>query len=61
MSKSDFLFVTLIVLMILISISGWVTHLYVCFTDEKWGFLIAGAIFFPVAIIHGVGSWFGAW
>jgi len=41
--------------------AAWITHLIVCFTDEKWGFLIAGAIFFPVAIVHGTGVWFGAW
>lgn len=43
------------------SISGWVTHLYVCFNEGLWGFLIAGAPFFPVGIIHGVGIWFGFW
>lgn len=42
-------------------IAAWFTHLYTCFTDERWGFLIAGAIFFPIAIVHGVGIWFGAW
>lgn len=41
--------------------AAWVTHLIVCFTAEAWGFLIAGAIFFPVAIVHGIGIWFGAW
>ncbi len=41
--------------------AGWFTHLYVCFTEELWGFLIAGAIFFPVAIFHGWGNWFGFW
>jgi hypothetical protein len=43
------------------ALSAWFTHLYVCFSDERWGFLIAGAIFFPVAIVHGVGLWFGFW
>ena len=42
-------------------IAAWFTHLFVCFTTAKWGFLIAGAIFFPVAIIHGFGIWFGIW
>jgi hypothetical protein len=42
-------------------IAAWFTHLYTCFTDERWGFLIAGAIFFPVAIVHGIGIWFGIW
>jgi hypothetical protein len=48
----------------LIGIAGaaaWFTHLYVCFTTAKWGFLIAGAIFFPVAIVHGFGVWLGIW
>ena len=42
-------------------LAAWFTHLYVCFTAAKWGFLIAGAIFFPVAIVHGFGVWFGIW
>lgn len=46
---------------ILMSIGAWFTHLYVCFNTARWGFLIAGALFFPIAIIHGVGIWLGAW
>ena len=34
---------------------------FVCFSDDRWGFLIAGAIMFPIAIVHGVGIWFGFW
>jgi hypothetical protein len=49
------------VLIIAASAAAWLTHLYVCFTAGKWGFLIAGAIFFPVAIIHGIGVWLGFW
>lgn len=41
--------------------AAWITHIITCFSDDRWGFLIAGALFFPVAIIHGVGIWFGAW
>ena len=44
-----------------ISIAAWFTHLFVCFSDDRWGFLIAGAIMFPIAIVHGVGIWFGIW
>ena len=40
---------------------AWLTHLYVCFTDDRWGFLIAGAIFFPIGVIHGLGLWLGIW
>lgn len=41
--------------------AGWFNHLYICFTQSEWGFLIAGALFFPVAIIHGWGAWLGFW
>ena len=41
--------------------AAWFTHLFVCFSDDRWGFLIAGAIMFPIAIVHGAGIWFGAW
>lgn len=42
-------------------IAAWLTHIIACLATGAWGFLIAGALFFPVAIIHGVGIWFGAW
>lgn len=42
-------------------IAAWFTHLYTCFTEQAWGFLIGGAIFFPVAWVHGTGVWFGIW
>ena len=29
--------------------------------DSILGVLIAGALMFPVAVVHGTGSWFGAW
>lgn len=40
-------------------VAAWLTHVFVCLSDAAWGFLIAGAIMFPVAIIHGFGIWFG--
>ena len=46
---------------ILGSVVAWFTHLFICFSDDRWGFLIAGAIMFPIAIVHGVGIWFGLW
>lgn len=49
------------IILLLVSVMAWFTHLYKCFNEEQWGFLIAGAIFFPIAIIHGIGTWFGAW
>ncbi len=41
--------------------AGWVTHIIVCIQTASWLLLIAGAIMFPIGIIHGVGVWFGAW
>lgn len=41
--------------------AAWLTHIVVCLKAASWGFLIAGAIFFPVAWVHGTGAWFGAW
>lgn len=45
----------------LLAFGGWLQHLYTCFTEGLWGFLIAGAIFFPIGIIHGWGIWLGFW
>lgn len=42
-------------------VAAWITHIVVCIKAASWGLLIAGAIFFPVGIVHGAGSWFGAW
>ena len=39
--------------------AAWITHIIVCLKTATWGFLIAGAILFPVALIHGTGIWFG--
>jgi hypothetical protein len=49
------------VVVILLVVAGWFQHLYTCFTLHEYGFLIAGALFFPVAVIHGWGIWFGLW
>lgn len=53
---------TLIGITILVWIvAAWITHVVVCLKAGSWGFLIVGAIMFPVAVIHGTGCWFGAW
>lgn len=44
-----------------IPFAAWLTHVITCLANGEWGFLIAGALFFPVAIIHGIGIWFGVW
>lgn len=48
-------------IMLLLSVPAWITHIVVCIQDEKWLFLIAGAIMAPIAVIHGWGVWFGVW
>jgi hypothetical protein len=42
-------------------LAGWINHLYICFSEKLWGFLIAGAIFFPIGVVHGWGAWLGFW
>lgn len=41
--------------------AAWITHVVVCIKTAAWGFLIAGAIMFPVAVVHGTGLWLGMW
>jgi hypothetical protein len=45
----------------LASFAGWRQHLYTGFNEKLWGFLIAGALFVPIGIIHGWGIWLGWW
>lgn len=47
-------------LIALILIASWLTHVVYSIGAEAWGFLIAGAVFFPVAIVHGIMIWFGS-
>jgi len=44
-------------LILIVCIAAWFTHVIVCFSDGLWGFLIAGAIFFPIGIVHGIWLW----
>jgi hypothetical protein len=37
---------------------AWLTHIFWCFGHAAWGFLVAGAIFFPIGILHGFYLWF---
>jgi hypothetical protein len=37
---------------------AWLTHIFTCFAHGFWGFLVAGAIFFPIGILHGMWLWF---
>ena len=45
--------------MVLWIIGSWITHIVVCIKTASWLFLIAGAIFFPIACFHGTGVWLG--
>jgi hypothetical protein len=47
------------VITLFVLVGAWLTHIITCLQDGSWGFLIGGALFFPIAIIHGVGLWFG--
>ena len=40
------------------SLFAWFTHIFYCFGHAAWGFLVAGAIFFPIGILHGFYLWF---
>jgi hypothetical protein len=40
-------------------IASWITHIVVCLKTASCGFLVAGAILFPIAWIHGTGIWLG--
>lgn len=39
--------------------AAWVTHVIKCLIVGKYVLLLAGAIVFPVGVIHGIGIWFG--
>jgi len=49
------------VFIFLVCVGAWLQHVYTCFITENWGFLIAGAMAFPIAIVHGIGIWFNLW
>lgn len=39
--------------------AAWLTHVITCLSYGLWGFLLAGALLFPIGIIHGLMIWFG--
>lgn len=43
---------------IIVPVAAWFNHIIYCFSHEAWGFLVAGAIFFPIGIFHGIYLWF---
>lgn len=40
-------------------LAAWANHVITCLSNGDWGFLVAGALFFPIGIIHGFGLWMG--
>lgn len=53
--------ISAVLLSVFVCIAAWLTHVFSCLANGEWGFLIAGAIAFPIAIVHGIGVWFGFW
>lgn len=45
--------------LVISAIPAWFTHVIHCIQSEEWVFLLAGAIFAPIGVIHGWGLWFG--
>ncbi|GAB9152992.1 hypothetical protein [Bradyrhizobium diazoefficiens] len=41
--------------------AAWINHVVTCLNDGRTLLLIAGAIAWPVGVIHGWGIWFGFW
>ena len=58
-STGESLAVIAVILFAISVFAAWVTHIVVCLSTAKWGFLIAGAIMAPIGVIHGYGIWFG--
>ena len=50
-----------IMLILLAGYSAWLTSIVFCASNGMRPLLIAGAAFFPVGIVHGIGVWFGGW
>jgi hypothetical protein len=50
-----------IALVVFTCYSAWLTSIIFCATNGHRPLMIAGATFFPVGIVHGVGIWFGGW
>jgi hypothetical protein len=45
----------------LFAYSAWLTSIVFCASNGLRPLLIAGAAFFPVGMVHGIGVWFGGW
>lgn len=54
-------FIAIWIILGLTSTAAWLTHVINTIQSEEWLFLLAGAIFAPIGVVHGIGIWFGAW
>ena len=41
--------------------AAWLTSIVFCSVNSLRPLLIAGAVFFPIGVVHGIGVWFGGW
>jgi hypothetical protein len=41
--------------------SAWLTSIVFCSAHGQRPLLIAGAAFFPIGVVHGIGVWLGGW
>ena len=53
--------IVIMITLVFVCVAAWLTHVIECLAHGEWGFLIAGALAFPIAIVHGIGIWFGLW
>lgn len=60
-NRIQFYLLTVGLPLVLVCGAAWVTHVVNTIAAEAYLFLIAGAVFAPVGVIHGIGLWFGAW
>lgn len=56
---AEFLGTTVGIIMMIVLFIIWLTHVLVCFAAGAWGFLIAGALFPPIGVVHGIAIWLG--
>ena len=42
----------------LLCFAAWLNHVFTCFSEGLWGFLLAGALLVPLGSLHGAWLWF---
>jgi hypothetical protein len=42
-------------------LAAWSQHLFTCAAMGRWAFLLIGTLLFPVAVVHGIGTWLAVW